>query len=103
MRFRASVLFRTASVLKRINVRYVSQIAAYPGYWDGYESIDEIKRFLSGINNLYCIGRNGQHKYNNMDHAMETAFSAVKCIIGNIENSKPWEVNEKAIYNEAEK
>lgn len=74
---------------------------AYPGYWDGYESIDEIKRFLSGIKNLYCIGRNGQHKYNNMDHAMETAFAAVKCIVGNVENSKLWEVNGKAIYNEA--
>ena len=50
---------------------------AYPAYFDTYERMDEVVKFLNGFTNLYCIGRNGQHRYNNMDHSMVTAFETV--------------------------
>ena len=78
----------------------VRQPMAYPGYWDGYERMTEIRSFLDQFENLYCIGRNGQHRYNNMDHAMETAFCVVDCL-DNLANRRTlWGVNEKAVYHE---
>ena len=59
---------------------------AYPAYFDTYERIDELVKYLNGIENLYCVGRNGQHRYNNMDHSMVTAFEAVKNIMGGEED-----------------
>ena len=53
---------------------------AYPAYFDGYADMDAVVEFLDGFGNLYCIGRNGQHRYNNMDHSMATAFEAVENI-----------------------
>ena len=47
---------------------------AYPAYFDTYTEFDTVKEYLSGIDNLWCIGRNGQHKYNNMDHSMLSAM-----------------------------
>ena len=40
---------------------------AYPAYFDTYEHMDELIEYLDGFGNLYCVGRNGQHRYNNMD------------------------------------
>ena len=57
---------------------------AYPAYFDTYDKIDELIAYLNQYDNLYCIGRNGQHRYNNMDHSMVTAFQAVNNIINNI-------------------
>ena len=53
---------------------------AYPAYFDTYSRMDELIKYLDSFPNLYCIGRNGQHRYNNMDHSMVTAFEAVKNI-----------------------
>ena len=51
--------------------------------------------------NLYCIGRNGQHRYNNMDHSMGTAFEAVKDILaGGKDKSNVWNVNTEKEYHE---
>ena len=55
---------------------------AYPAYFDTYSEIDKLIEYIKKYDNLYCIGRNGQHRYNNMDHSMLTAIEAVK----NIEN-----------------
>ena len=55
---------------------------AYPAYFDTYSQIDELVHYLNGFENLYCIGRNGQHRYNNMDHSMVTAFTAIDCMEG---------------------
>ena len=64
--------------------------------------IDEVIEYLSGIENLYCVGRNGQHRYNNIDHSMMTSFEAVKCILtGNTKKEAVWNVNtEKEYYEE---
>ena len=76
---------------------------AYPAYYDTYEYIDRLVDYLNSIRNLFCIGRNGQHRYNNMDHSMVTAFEAVKCILGGSSDDKSaiWNVNTEKEYPEA--
>ena len=74
---------------------------AYPAYFDTYEQINELREYLNTIPNLYCIGRNGQHRYNNIDHSMCTAFEAVKNILsGNSDRSNIWNVNTEKEYHE---
>ena len=73
---------------------------AYPAYYGAYSQIDQLTGFLNGISNLYCIGRNGQHRYNNMDHSMLTAMAAVDSIVTGKDKSKTWEVNVEADYHE---
>ena len=77
---------------------------AYPAYFDTYKDIDILIKYLNKINNLYCIGRNGQHRYNNMDHSMITAFETVKNIKNNIESrDNIWNVNTEKEYAEEKK
>lgn len=77
---------------------------AYPAYFDTYDRIDEVKEWLDGCHNLYCIGRNGQHRYNNMDHSMATAFEAVKNIVNNVaDKTNVWNVNTEQEYHEERK
>ena len=74
---------------------------AYPAYFDTYSKMDELIKYLNGFENLYCIGRNGQHRYNNMDHSMATAFEAVNNIKNNIKDkSNIWNVNTEKEYHE---
>lgn len=74
---------------------------AYPAYFDTYSQINELIAYLNQYNNLYCVGRNGQHRYNNMDHSMATSFEAVSNII-NSKQSKDniWSVNTEQEYHE---
>ncbi len=75
---------------------------AYPAYFDSYEHIDEVITYLNEIPNLYCVGRNGQHRYNNMDHSMMTSFNTVECIINNNpDKSSIWNVNTEQEYHES--
>ena len=73
---------------------------AYPAYFDTYSDIDKLTEYVDGIDNLYCIGRNGQHRYNNMDHSMMTAIVAVKCINGQADKRELWNVNTEKEYHE---
>ena len=74
---------------------------AYPAYFDTYQRIDELIEYLDTYDNLYCIGRNGQHRYNNMDHSMETAFQTVDNILaGRKDRSNIWNVNTEKEYHE---
>lgn len=74
---------------------------AYPAYFDTYEHIDKIINYVDSFGNLYCIGRNGQHRYNNMDHSMLTAIEAVNNIKNNVENKhNVWNVNTEKSYHE---
>ena len=76
---------------------------AYPAYFDTYEEIDVLIRYLNSIDNLYCVGRNGQHRYNNIDHSMCTSFEAVKNILsGSKDKSNVWSVNTEQEYHEEE-
>ena len=74
---------------------------AYPAYFDTYDEIDKVIKYLDKFENLYCIGRNGQHRYNNMDHSMMTAFETVDVITGkNSDKSIIWKVNTEKEYHE---
>ena len=74
---------------------------AYPAYFGSYAQFDEVKDWLNGIDNLYCIGRNGQHRYNNMDHSMVTAMVACEAIAnGATDKTAVWEVNTEKVYHE---
>ena len=74
---------------------------AYPAYFDTYNEIDTLVDYLKGIDNLYCVGRNGQHRYNNIDHSMMTSFETVKNIVSGIENKDNiWSVNTEKEYHE---
>lgn len=75
---------------------------AYPAYFDTYAEIDTLIAYLDTIENLFCVGRNGQHRYNNLDHSMMTSFEAVKCIkTGSTDKSAVWNVNTEKEYHEA--
>ena len=74
---------------------------AYPAYFDTYAEIDSLIAYLNTIDNLYCVGRNGQHRYNNLDHSMMTSFEAVKCILAGSRDKSPiWNVNTEKEYHE---
>lgn len=77
---------------------------AYPAYFDTYSEIDTLTDYLNTIENLYCVGRNGQHRYNNLDHSMMTSFETVKCILsGSRDKSAIWNVNTEKEYHEEKK
>ena len=74
---------------------------AYPAYFDTYSDISKLESWIDGIPNLYCIGRNGQHHYNNMDHSMLTSFEAVKLMLSGAEDkSSLWNINTEKMYHE---
>jgi protoporphyrinogen oxidase len=76
----------------------------YPSYFGTYEHFDEIRRFLDSFDNLYLIGRNGMHRYNNQDHSMLTAMTAVDNIVaGRADKSNIWAVNTESEYHEFKK
>ena len=74
---------------------------AYPAYFDTYDEMDKLVEYLKSIDNLYCVGRNGQHRYNNIDHSMVTSFETVKNILsGEKDKSNIWSVNTEQEYHE---
>ena len=74
---------------------------AYPAYFDTYEEIGRLVAWLDGFENLFCVGRNGQHRYNNMDHSMATAMEAVDNILkGIVSKENIWKVNTEKEYHE---
>jgi protoporphyrinogen oxidase len=87
---------RQEDLLDGFVVRYAK---AYPMYEDGYERhLEIIKKWLSQFPNLYCIGRYGQFRYNNMDHSMMTGILAARRLMG--EDTDPWSVNSEGEYLE---
>lgn len=77
---------------------------AYPGYFGAYSAFDSVRRWLDTIENIYCIGRNGQHRYNNMDHSMLSAMEAVKALLnGAKDKSAIWSVNSEESYHEPQR
>jgi len=73
----------------------------YPAYFGSYDRFDEIRRFVDQVENLFLIGRNGMHRYNNQDHSMLTAMIAVDNILADrTDKSNIWEVNTEEDYHE---
>jgi protoporphyrinogen oxidase len=82
-----------------IDGHVVRQPYAYPIYDDGYSRhLEVIRDFLETMDNLQVIGRNGMHRYNNMDHSMLTGMLAAQNILGRHHNL--WQVNEDWVYLE---
>ncbi len=76
----------------------------YPAYFGTYDRFDEIVNYVSGFENLYLVGRNGMHKYNNQDHSMLTAMTAVDNIIaGTVDKAPLWQINTEQEYHEEKK
>ncbi|MCQ2740503.1 MAG: NAD(P)/FAD-dependent oxidoreductase [Alphaproteobacteria bacterium] len=73
---------------------------AYPAYFGAYKDFGVVKDYLNSVTNLYPIGRNGMHKYNNMDHSILTALETVDCITRSTDKSSIWEVNTEQAYHE---
>lgn len=74
---------------------------AYPAYFGSYDKFDDVKDYVSKIENLYLVGRNGMHRYNNMDHSTLAAMKAVDCIVGDCANKNEiWSVNTESDYHE---
>ena len=76
----------------------------YPAYFGTYDRFSELQNWLLEFENLYLIGRNGMHKYNNQDHSMLTAMTAVDNIAaGRVDQSNIWAVNTEQEYHEEAK
>lgn len=73
----------------------------YPAYFGTYDEFDQIIDYTNTIPNLFLIGRNGMHRYNNMDHSMLTAMAAVENIINGITTKDAiWDINTEEGYHE---
>ena len=74
---------------------------AYPAYFGSYADFGKVRDWLDTFGNLYCIGRNGQHRYNNMDHSMLCGIEAVGALLGESTRSAVWNVNTEEEYHES--
>ena len=73
----------------------------YPAYFGTFDRFDELRDYVDDIENLFLIGRNGMHRYNNQDHSMLAAMTAVDNILtGRKDKSNIWSVNAEADYHE---
>ena len=95
---------KSIGVLKATDVKdsvVVRVQKAYPSYYGAYEEFELVKSHLDTITNLFPIGRNGMHRYNNSDHSMLTAMAAVDNIVaGRTDKSNIWEINTDDDYHE---
>ena len=74
---------------------------AYPAYWGTYNRFSKVQKYLDSIENLYLIGRNGMHRYNNQDHSMLTAMLAVEHIRGALKSRQEiWALTLEEDYHE---
>ena len=73
---------------------------AYPMYDKNYfENVEIIKTWLNqNTGNIFPVGRNGMHRYNNQDHSMLTAILSVENILG--ADHDIWSVNVEQDYHE---
>ncbi len=73
----------------------------YPAYFGTYDRFDVVRNFTDSFENLFLIGRNGMHRYNNMDHSMLTAMKAVENIMNGVTSKDNlWKVNAEEEYQE---
>jgi protoporphyrinogen oxidase len=74
---------------------------AYPAYFGEYRAFDKVRAYLDRFSNLYPVGRNGMHRYNNQDHSMLAANSAVSSILnGGAGKGEIWQINSEDDYHE---
>ena len=77
---------------------------AYPGYFGSYDRLPAICNHLDTFTNFYPVGRNGMHRYNNQDHSMLAAMTAVDNIVAGItDKANLWAINTEQDYHEEKK
>ncbi len=87
-----------------IDAHVVRVPKTYPAYFGTYDRFDELRAYTDTFENLFLVGRNGMHKYNNQDHSMLTAMTAVDNIIaGNMDKASLWGINTEQEYHEEKK
>jgi protoporphyrinogen oxidase len=75
----------------------------YPAYFGTYNRFAELREFTDAFENLYLVGRNGMHKYNNQDHSMLTAMTVVNGIVaGHVDKAALWAINTEQEHHENE-
>lgn len=86
---------------KILDSKVIKVKKAYPAYFDSYKDIDKVREYINNIDNLYCIGRNGTHSYNNMDHSILSGMICSDLILNNSHDlDKLWNVNVDKSYQE---
>src|ERR1019366_4181755 len=74
---------------------------AYPAYFGEYSEFGKVRSYLERFSNLYPVGRNGMHRYNNQDHSMLAANGAVSSILDSGRGkSDIWQINTEDDYHE---
>lgn len=100
----ASKELEQIGIIKRENIAdsFTAKVKkAYPAYFGTYKEFGKVRGYLDSFDNLYCIGRNGQHRYNNMDHSMLTALTASQLYrSGSSEKAALWNINTEESYHE---
>ena len=95
---RIGVLAPDTPILDSVRLRVKK---AYPAYFGSYAEFGTVRAWLDGFANLYCIGRNGQHRYNNMDHSMLCGLEAARALVNGTDKSAVWKVNTEENYHES--
>jgi len=73
----------------------------YPAYFGTYDRFHELRAFTDSFENLFLVGRNGMHKYNNQDHSMLTAMTVVDGLCsGHVSKAALWDINTEQEYHE---
>ena len=94
-------ILRTAEV---IDAHVVRVPKTYPAYFGTYNRFEELRTWTDSFENLFLVGRNGMHKYNNQDHSMLTAMAVVDGIAaGNVDKKSLWSINTEQEYHEEKK
>jgi protoporphyrinogen oxidase len=92
---------RLADSADRVDAVVIRMPKAYPGYFGSYARFDELRAWLDGRANLFLVGRNGMHRYNNQDHSMLSAKRAVEAILArSSDKAAIWNVNIDDEYHE---
>jgi protoporphyrinogen oxidase len=90
-----------ASKAALLSATVIRSPKTYPCYFGSYDSFKRIREYTDQFSNMYLVGRNGTHKYNNSDHSMLTAIEAVDNIVNNrLNKNNIWDVNTEKDYHE---
>ena len=73
---------------------------AYQAYFGAYTEFHLVRQWLDTLSNAYVMGRNGMHRYNNMDHSVLSAWAAVAALTGEGTREDVWRVNAEDTYHE---
>ena len=91
-------ILKTSEVLDAHVVRVPK---TYPAYFGTYDRFEELRTWMDRFENLFLVGRNGMHKYNNQDHSMLTAMQAVENVLnGVVDKANLWQINSDQEYHE---